>query len=64
MTFYAVFEERDAYKLDYSRYFVQNSIISYVDVDNNSIYDVNEGVELTLIPESTDIIIGKIVVPA
>ena len=64
MTFYAVFEERDAYKLDYSRYFVQNSVISYIDVDGNSAYNISQGVELTLIPESTDIIIGKIVVPA
>ena len=64
MTFYAVFEERDAYKLDYSRYFVQNGVVSYIDVDGNSAYNISQGVELTLIPESTDIIIGKIVVPA
>jgi len=41
MTFYAVFEERDAYKLDYSRYFVQNGVISYIDVDGNSAYNIS-----------------------
>lgn len=65
-TFYGVFEEKDIYEVDYSSIFVATTI-RYRDQDTaegHELYNVDDGIQLSLVSPDIQPVVGKIVVPA
>ena len=64
---YAVFAQMSIYDVDYSDLFMKYADINYVDngpEDYASNYNVDGGIQLCMVPMSTKVAVGKIVVPA